>query len=207
MKRNLLLLATGLFMFSMVGMAEAAPVQWGSADGGNNHWYDVISDVTTWEAASTAAQTMTHDGMQGHLATLTSIEEDTFVSDEFNFSSPDPNDPDPVNLWLGGYQIGEPNPSGEPSGNWAWVTGETWFFANWLSNEPNDDSGNEDHLTYYNYYGWNDRHGGDTQQGYIVEYEPAAAIPTLNEWGLIGLSLLLVGISHSIIRNRKSDFV
>ena len=76
-KKNLLLLVTGLCIFSIVGMAGAAPVQWNSADGGNNHWYDVISGMTTWDAANTAAQTMTYDGMQGHLATLTSIEEDT----------------------------------------------------------------------------------------------------------------------------------
>ena len=190
-------------MFSMVGMAGAAPVQWKSADGENNHWYDVIIGVTTWDAANTAAQTLTYNGMQGHLATLTSLEEDTFVSDEFNFSLPDINDPAPLNLWLGGYQIGEPDPSDEPSGNWTWVTGETWSFTHWLSNEPNDNGGSEDHLTYYNYYGWNDRHGGDTQQGYIIEYEPAAAIPTLNEWGMIISSCLLALAAWTVLRRRE----
>jgi len=32
-------------------------------------------------------------------------------------------------------------------------------------------------------------------------------IPTLNEWGMIGLSLLLASISYFMLRRRESDFV
>ncbi len=63
---------------------------------------------------------MTYNGWPGHLATVTSAEENAFIVDMTNS----------YNHWLGGYQ---PAGSDEPAGNWQWVTGEPWIYANWNS--------------------------------------------------------------------------
>jgi hypothetical protein len=160
----------------------AAPIQWAIADGGNDHWYEVVSaEGISWNAARSAALSMYYDGLQAHLATLTSEEELTFLDGVIQ-------DQGLGEMYVGGYQ----NPSNEPDpkAGWTWVNGEGWFpgydnyglgadpnvpFAHWNGNEPNDAYGtaSEQWLGV----GWaarsfNDEGNVANIDGYIVEYDP-----------------------------------
>jgi hypothetical protein len=117
----------GFFLIGFVDMGEAAPVQWAI----NGHYYEAIAAPSgiTWEAAKTAAENSTHLGIKGHLATITSMEENFFIVHSLG-------GPSAVNrFFLGGFQLaGSP----EPAGGWQWITGETWSFTNWDPSEPNN---------------------------------------------------------------------
>src|SRR5262245_54053073 len=123
------------FAFAMLASsASAAWTQWTIASGGNDHFYDVVAAPSgiTWLAAEAQAE-----AMGGTLATITSVEENTFV---FSLVSSTPSlwvtvGADTRGPWLGASQ----SPGGaEPSGGWSWVTGEAFTYQNWASGEPND---------------------------------------------------------------------
>ncbi len=163
--------------------AQAAPVQWTSGSGGNDHWYEVIYtglDSILWEGAGgakLAAEGQIHNSQTGYLATITSQAENDFI---MSLSWADPNAP----YWLGGVQ----DPLGaEPAGGWGWVTGETWAYTNWAGGEPNDISVNEDWLAIYGPIAerpgvWQDE---DTvTDGYVVEFN---AVPEPGTMALLGI--------------------
>ncbi|NPA25396.1 MAG: C-type lectin domain-containing protein, partial [Deltaproteobacteria bacterium] len=162
-------------------LVGATPFQWTEAAGGNGHWYEVVdANYISWSTADAAAKLQTYNGISGHLATLTSAGENTFVKalvdDGRHWAS-----------WIGGFQ---PENADEPDGDWTWVTGEPWSYANWNNGEPND-SGGEDSLVIYYSGTWNDQSG--TLRRYVVEYENPVPIPGA-VW-LLGSGLLgLIGV-------------
>jgi uncharacterized delta-60 repeat protein len=133
--------------------------QWTTASGGNGHWYQFVSGSKTWTQARDEA---TNAG--GHLATVTSAAESTFV----NGLVYDPA----VSFWLGGYQDRTSVTFREPAGGWRWVTTEPWSFTNWNAGEPNN-SGDEDHLAgnLSSSGRWADLQSTNARPGYIVEFE------------------------------------
>lgn len=163
----------------------AIPVEWKVEDGGNGHWYDLISTPLTWDNANIMAGSMSCSGMDGHLVTITSQAENIFVTDEIMAGIA-------ITAWAGGYQ---PLGSSEPDGNWQWVTGESWIYQNWRSLEPNN-NGDENVLEVYASDTWasgkwND-HSATPSQSYIVEYsvpEPA--------------TLLLLGLGGLVLRKKQ----
>ncbi len=155
----------------------ATPIQW--EDNGN--YYEYIAFRGTWDDANADAGTHTYDGATGHLATLTTALENDFVWSIFP----------KTRAWLGGYQIGTPNPANEPDGNWAWVTEETWEFTNWAGGEPNDWLWREDHLQFWEDKGaWNDMLNGRKESGYIIEYEKSSPVPEPSTMVLLGFGIL-----------------
>jgi hypothetical protein len=154
----------------------ATPIQWTVSSGGNGHWYEVISMDANWDQAKVSAETNSYLGVDGHLATITTSEENIFVATLLGTNT--------KHLWIGEMQ---PDGSPEPDGNWQWITGEPWSYLNWWTGEPsNSYSEGENALLmwgqitgYPNKVGtWNDeRHTtivtGD--MGYIVEYVPEPA--------------------------------
>jgi hypothetical protein len=99
------------------------PVQWTTANGGNGHWYQLrlVKPEMGWSVAQSAAA-----ATGGHLATLTSAEENNFVFAMANVTPAYGGSP-VVGPWVGGLRIDD---------QWSWVTGESWNFANWLPPNP-----------------------------------------------------------------------
>ena len=66
----------------------------------------VIANKISWEAAKAAAEQRTFQGVQGHLATIGSPEEDAFVHQlrQQVLSEPHPS-LSGTELWVGGYQV------------------------------------------------------------------------------------------------------
>ena len=176
-RSNLLL---GVCLLGFTANSQATWIQWTTASGGNDHYYQVVSvpNLITWNNANTAAL-----GMGGYLATLTSAAENAFVfglvdDPSFWTSVPDGRNYGP---WLGGFQ---PPGSPEPAGGWEWVNGEGAFgFTAWSSGEPNNvaipanNFMGEESLQFWGVNfnrssSWNDLHNDDFDPGvhaYVVE--------------------------------------
>ncbi|MBN2584547.1 MAG: PEP-CTERM sorting domain-containing protein, partial [Planctomycetes bacterium] len=156
----------------------------------------VEAHANDWIAARAAAEATFYLGNQGHLATITSAEENDFIGAALLEGASHRM------YWLGGIQ---PTGSVEPDRNWQWITGEAWSFENWKTGEPNDAQGQEDVLQIYahvpdypEWFGqWNDAYEYEDSVnlgGYIVEYVPEPAT----------LSFLAIGIGALAARRRTS---
>jgi hypothetical protein len=96
------------------------PRQWRVEDGGNGHWYALISEVDSWNSHRARALSL-----GGDLATLTSAEENNFVASQIANTD----------VWLGGVaSLG----SGCLLSSWKWASGEPWQYTNWAPGEPNN---------------------------------------------------------------------
>ncbi|MFO0838082.1 MAG: thrombospondin type 3 repeat-containing protein [Phycisphaerae bacterium] len=137
----------------------------------NGHGYlriDVNAGIT-WTASDAAATAMNYLGGPGHLATITSAAEQSFVVANLGARR---------GLWLGGIQ---PPGSPEPAGGWTWNTGEAWSYSIWSGGEPNElftffNGQTEDRLIFWDMSGhWNDLAAANNRpndaNGYIVEFE------------------------------------
>jgi hypothetical protein len=162
----------------------AAPVERGG------HFYEYVeAQGMSWDAARVAAQGRSHLGLRGHLATLTSFEENQIVASLIDGVVSYPGDPSAaaaLEAWVGAYQ--DPVDELDAVAGWKWIDGEgsvplsgaSGGFANWYNGEPNDwlGAGTEQYLAvwgkdgYGNTIGsWNDEGGLWNITGYIVEYE------------------------------------
>ena len=116
-------------------MAQDA-VQWTEAEGGNGHWYAIRPLGQVWSVARSNCASI-----GGHLATITSVEEDDFLKNmmlEDGLSS---------TYQIGGFQS---STNDEPGGNWRWVTDEPMVYVNWNPDAP-DNGGTSSHEHYLNY--------------------------------------------------------
>ena len=117
----------------------------------NGHIYVVFTDKCNWFDAYSRCE-----ALGGHLVTITSVEEDTFVVEYFKLfkisSYP----------WIGAYSDGN---------QWQWVTDEAFEYTHWLKGEPNNQGQKEwmAHL-YNNNFEWNDEPPAK-KYVYICEFE------------------------------------
>jgi hypothetical protein len=121
----------------------------------NGHTYQRIDAPQTWVNAKGACASQ-----GGHLATLTSAEEDSWLWNNLGVSGQD--------IWLGGTdEVTE--------GVWQWITGEPWSYTNWGPGEPDNGAIGQNDLIYWSAYPsqWGD-YGAPTQAD--------DAIPYICEW-------------------------
>lgn len=168
-----------------------APVQF------DGHYYQVvIANKISWEAARTAAEQRSFQGVQGHLATIGSAPEDVFVHQlrQQVLNAPHPS-LSGSELWVGGFQVACATAQPEPACGWMWLNGESIAptngaspYTNWQNGEPNNqrrtpsslNRASEDFLAIGNTgaFGWNDEGALANVWGYIVEYgEGAVTVP------------------------------
>jgi hypothetical protein len=138
----------------------------------NCHGYEAVSGLMTWEQARVLAAARTFRGVPGHLATITSQQENDFLGNTLGHLD---------SYAIGGLQVGGP----EPAGGWTWITGEPWQYTNWNTGEPNNAfivNESENCLAWFTGDAphWNDVAGNISQQvgpdfytmrGLIVEYD------------------------------------
>ena len=91
----------------------------------NDHRYEVVDEGMTWPAAKAYAEER-----GGHLAVITSAEEEAFVEQLIA-------DGEKNQYWLGGYREGS---------GFQWVTGEAFGYTNWDKNQPDHNRGVEDYV-------------------------------------------------------------
>jgi hypothetical protein len=154
------------------------------------HTYEVWrKDGIKWEDAEACALRPLEGvpgAIVGHLATVTSSGENTWLVDDLLqvALSKVPPKLAQSQVWVGGFRDISAGP-----GAWRWVNNEGPFssvnggtvFTNWAENtegeqiEPNNVGGSENHVTlgrFETLYGWNDEGSAvNTIGGFIVEYD------------------------------------
>lgn len=114
----------------------------------NGHYYYVYKDACfTWDSAKAYCE-----GLGGHLVTITSAEENSFIA----------------SLITGSTMIGLSDAAIE--GSWGWVTEESLSYTNWSRNEPNNQN-NEDYALMLVGGTWNDGHLEREKWPFICEWE------------------------------------
>ena len=148
------------------------------------HMYVVIySQGTTWKLADFNAKRC-----GGHLATITSKEENDFVASLF---SKDERlfDSEYEASWNGTYKNGpwigliQDEHGREPKQGWRWVTGEAMTFTKWLQDMPNEHKRGDDFGMYYNHSSgkrdpkelrvesWDDMGPSDSSHSFVIEFD------------------------------------
>ena len=156
---------------------------------GTGHYYELVDGVTQWGEAKTEAESQSYLGYAGYLATITSEGENDFVDSTFLATT------SVHSTFVGGTK---------ESGNWEWITGESWSYTNWDPGEPS--GGGEERLAMlaagtgggsHDVRGaWNDvqNFASYPNYGYIVEYPvPESSV----------LALLVLGGFGLLVRRRK----
>jgi hypothetical protein len=164
---------------------------------GNGHYYQLINagGPITWSAASQSASGMAFGGYPGHLATITSSAENSFIKNDIVTIAGD--------FWIGGYSIG---PGSDPA-SWRWCTGEPWVYSSWAQDEPNYDF--EDYLMIYgidDHWGnWNNvEENVSYVTGYVVEFDTPLVppVPAFSPLGVLSL-VLTIGVAALILMRRR----
>lgn len=129
----------------------------------NGASYKVYKQKMTWEQAKEYCESL-----GGHLVTITSQEEQDFVSALVTQKN--------IAAWIGAYLS---------NSKFVWVTGEVFEYTNWDQGEPSYSYGSSEKEPYVGIYAndtdtkysttgkWNDFRGStDTVKGFVCEWEP-----------------------------------
>jgi Lectin C-type domain len=123
------------------------------------HVYQVVNGSFVWGAANDDAQSRTRCSVRGHLATITSQDEQDFIASLIR----DSMIVDEKNsVWIGLNDF-----RGE--GPFEWITGEPFEYMNWDYLEPNNANKSEDCVQMF--YAWNDVGCDARSIPYIVEFD------------------------------------
>lgn len=151
------------------------------------HSYQLIETKMSWNDAKAYCESL-----GGHLATITSQEENDFIYKNF------------IEIY-GGAMIGLSDADEE--GEWKWVTGEVFSYSNWDSGEPNNE-GNEDYVLMRDDGTWNDGHLDREKWMFICEWDGDNSGPiiadTISDETILRAKLLTVDHSFDFYRNWDS---
>jgi hypothetical protein len=150
MKKGIVLLFLAVFMFPATSYADNTKI----LNTRNNHTYQLIKSQKTWTEARSHC-----DRLGGYLVTITSEEEENFISDKIlRHSGKD--------IWAGATDK-------DVEGDWKWNTGEPFDYANWYTGEPNNEKGIEDYLELKSFFGfkWNDVPNAVKRNWFICEWD------------------------------------
>jgi len=183
-----------------------------SFDAGDGYYYEYVSaSGIAWDSANAAANTLSYNGVQGHLAIVTSAAENAFV---YALANSQPSGV-PGEVWIGAHQV--PETTLQADANWYWVNGApvagvpvanpTPGYSNWNGGEPNDNygQGSEQWMGMWISGGnpgtWNDEGSFGNIGGYVVEFSPVPEPSTIIALAPV---VLLVGASglRSLRRSR-----
>ena len=140
-----LLCLSGLFPLFLTGQSVVGTKV---LDDAGEVKYERIQGSFTWQQAKTDAE-----NRGGHLATITSAEENNLIRQIASEGS----------VWIGGSDATQ-------EGQWQWVTGEAFSYSYWAGGEPNNCCGGEHYLQLYGGSGeWNDLQPGSGMP-YIIEF-------------------------------------
>ena len=136
----------------------------------NGHYYLVVRETVSWDVAKATAETMTYQGLQGHLVTFSDLAEDQWV---YHTMTGGPLG----NAWIGLYQDMTDPSYVEPAGGWVWVDGTPLTYTNWYTpSEPNNGGGLEHYGGYWPGDQWNDYQIADGAAGtYVVEFDTSTS--------------------------------
>ena len=106
------------------------------------HHYLLVNDPMNWKQAKKKCE-----DMKGHLATITSEEEQDFIRRLIEEKG------EKYHYWLGATDR-------KHEGDWEWITGEAWTYQNWEEGQPNnseyyDQKHGQDYLEIQATYGDN----------------------------------------------------
>jgi choice-of-anchor C domain-containing protein len=130
-------------------------------DPSTGHRYMAVAGAITWPSAKLAAEALTCGASTGHLATITSAAEQSFLNANLPAATFGPG----FGYWIGGRWTGSA---------FTWVTGEAFGYTNWNLGEPNGDVDGAIH-----FFGlgspigtWNDASATVWNfPGYVVEFD------------------------------------
>lgn len=132
-----------------------------------DHTYQIfdMEDIQSWDDAKAYCE-----AQGGHLATITSKEENDFIYSYLQSCG--------LKTAYFGFS------DAENEGDWVWVTGEDVDYTNWYPNEPNDTDGGEDEAAFYfvdDSGRWFDGTMGVSNGGcaFVCEWESGAAASAL----------------------------
>ena len=154
----------------------------------NGHYYQAIPALNIdWKCAKNKASSMTFDDpatldtveeYPGHLAIITTADEDDFIENLRAQSFAGTDGSKRPEYWVGGVQ--DPTTTPNAFTNWKWIIQEAPFdnYTNWQHGEPNDAGTDEAYLGigHTNIPGWNDEARVGNIGGYIVEFDVNAVV-------------------------------
>jgi hypothetical protein len=185
---------------------EDSVVQWPVEFGGNGHYYQFVRYDSipglTWDEARSSAESACFQGIQGHLLTITSKQENDFLRSRRRVFPALRTD-----TWIGLFQ---PKGSAEPDGGWRWVTDEPLDYTNWFPGEPNNDAEISNDPENYaiiwdnDLLSWNDtlpNFLGFGARGHIVEFS-TSLVPEPSGLAIAGV-FAGAAMATALLRNRS----
>lgn len=135
----------------------------------NNHIYALYDYTSSWTFAKDLCTSL-----GGHLATITSSQEERLIEDLIGLGSKD-------SYWLGATDLDRNEK------DFQWITGERFSYTNWYTNQPSasGDRGTKDHFleirkSYNNK--WNDVYNiNKTNKGFILEIDTGEYSPVATQ--------------------------
>ena len=123
----------------------------------NGSIYKVLESQLSWQDAKKLCE-----DAGGHLATITSAQENEFIHNLINNGEKEQ------------YFIGATDTIAD--GMWSWVSGENFVYKNWSDGKPDNYGNSGAYLTIYKDTGkWNDEISSKTGHGFICEWEDESA--------------------------------